>query len=320
MRGIKEVKEAILVGHVDQRVLINYFCKMFYRRKIILALLQIFDGELEKIRIQKLLFLLTKKQTKPDYHFIPYKFGCYSYSANADLTAMSNKGALIETDSHFKRNDSLDFVNSLREPDKKILSEVKRLYGSMNSHALMKHTYVNYPYFAINSIKATSILAADELKKVDDCRPHSTATTLFTIGYEGISVEEYLNKLLKNDIKLLADVRCNPLSMKYGFSKGQLQKFCENIGIEYMHFPELGIESEQRQNLGAQKDYDALFLTYKENLPNLQLSQQRIVELLQKYKRIALTCFESNIHQCHRKHLAEAIQSLPVFEYNLRHI
>ena len=67
---------------------------MFYRRKIILALLQLFEGELEKIRLQKLLFLFTQKQEKAEYDFIPYKFGCYSYSANADLTTMANKAML----------------------------------------------------------------------------------------------------------------------------------------------------------------------------------------------------------------------------------
>lgn len=36
---------------------------MFYRRKIILALMQLFEGELEKIRLQKLLFLFTCSTT-----------------------------------------------------------------------------------------------------------------------------------------------------------------------------------------------------------------------------------------------------------------
>ena len=46
---------------------------MFYRRKLLLSLLEIFGNELEKIRLQKLLFLLTKKQVKQDYEFVPYK-------------------------------------------------------------------------------------------------------------------------------------------------------------------------------------------------------------------------------------------------------
>jgi uncharacterized protein YwgA len=67
---------------------------MYYRRKIRLALLEIFDGKLEKIRLQKLLFLFSQRQTKAEYDFIPYKYECYSYSATADLTTMVRKGFL----------------------------------------------------------------------------------------------------------------------------------------------------------------------------------------------------------------------------------
>ena len=63
---------------------------MLYRRKIILSLLQLFEGELEKIRLQKLLFLFTQQQAKAEYDFVPYKYGCFSYSANADLTTSFN--------------------------------------------------------------------------------------------------------------------------------------------------------------------------------------------------------------------------------------
>src|SRR5437867_4092196 len=109
---------------------------MFYRRKIILALLQLFEGELEKIRLQKLLFLFTKRQAKADYDFIPYKFGCYSYSANADMTAMARKGILSQTESHFKSNpeyigtgEKTDYLKPLKETDRKLLQEIKTLYG-----------------------------------------------------------------------------------------------------------------------------------------------------------------------------------------------
>jgi len=51
---------------------------VFYRRKIKATLLQLFDGQLEKIRLQKLLFLFTTKQINAEYDSIPYKFGCFS--------------------------------------------------------------------------------------------------------------------------------------------------------------------------------------------------------------------------------------------------
>lgn len=62
---------------------------MFYSRKLILAVMQAFDDELAKINLQKILFIISQRQLKPVYDFIPYKYGSYSYSLNADLIAMS---------------------------------------------------------------------------------------------------------------------------------------------------------------------------------------------------------------------------------------
>lgn len=294
---------------------------MYYRRKVILSLLQLFDGQIDKISMQKLLFLFTQRQIKAEYDFIPYKYGCYSYSANADLTAMVKKGMLSETTSHFTSNEIIDYFKTLKADDKKLMLNIRDQYGTMNAAALMRHTYINYPYWAINSVKATDILTPQQLEKVKKSRPTGEKTILFTIGYEGVSLEEYLNRLLKNDIKVLVDVRSNPMSMKFGFSKSQLQRYCNSIEIEYIHYPEVGIQSEQRKELNTQADYDQLFALYrKNNLTETTTSQQQILRLLQEKKRIALTCFEANICQCHRKHLAEAIENLPDFNYEVKHI
>jgi len=294
---------------------------MFYRRKIILGLLQLFEGKLEKIRLQKLLMLFCEQQEKSDYDFIPYKFGCYSYSANADLTTMATRGMLDESAIYFEKKDKIDYLKQLKEDDKKKLQEIKTLYGRMSSTALMKHTYLNFPFYAIRSEVAENILTKEEFEKVKNSKPKSSKTILFTIGYEGISLEEYLNRLIKNDVKILADVRNNPLSMKYGFSKSQLEKYCASIGIKYMHFPDVGIQSEYRQELNTQNDYDKLFSVYrKQNLTKTKSTQEKILSLLKEHKRIALTCFEADICQCHRKHLAESIANLNGFEYEVKHI
>lgn len=294
---------------------------MYYRRKIILALLQLFDGQLDKIPLQKLLFLFTQRQAKAEYEFIPYKFGCYSYSANADMTAMVTRGFLNEDEKSFEKKDKTDYLKQLKPADLKLLQEVKANYGKMSATALMKHTYINFPFYATRSEAAENILTKDELEKVTKAKPKGNKTVLFTIGYEGISLEEYLVRLIKNDVKVLVDVRNNPLSMKYGFSKSQLKKYCASLGIEYVHIPEVGIQSDQRQELNTQSDYDKLFAVYrKNNLSKTTTSQNEILKLLKQHKRIALTCFEANICQCHRKHLAEAIETLPDFNYEVKHI
>ncbi|MES2799310.1 MAG: DUF488 family protein [Bacteroidota bacterium] len=294
---------------------------MFYRRKIILAIMQAFKGELDKIRLQKLLFMVSERQQSKAYDFIPYKYGCFSYSANADLGAMVKKGLLSETETHFKREDKIDYLHALNDSDRKIVKEVIGTYGAMSANALMKHTYINFPFWAVNSLKAKSLLNEQEYEKVLNAKNEDNSTTLFTIGYEGVSPEAYLNKLIKNNVHVLVDVRKNALSMKYGFSKSHLKRFCESIGIEYIHLPEVGIQSDKRQTLVTQKDYDLLFEDYKSTcLPSTQNTQNQILNILKEKHRIALTCFESNICQCHRKPLSEAITQLPGFKYELKHI
>jgi uncharacterized protein (DUF488 family) len=294
---------------------------MFYRRKIILALIQAFGNKLDKIPLQKLLFLFTSRQEKPDYDFIPYLYGCYSFSASADLIAMARNGNIAEDGNHYISLEKTNYISTLREPDKNILREIKGIYGEMSANDLMKHTYLNHQYFAINSVKAKKLLNPEDYAKVVNARPVCDDTTLYTVGYEGISLEAYLNKLIKNDIKVLVDVRNNPLSMKFGFSKTLLKTFCENLSIQYLHIPEVGIQAEYRRGLNSQADYDALFKIYrKNNLTRTASHQQQILDLLIDKKRIALTCFEANICQCHRKHLAEAITQLPGWNFNLKHI
>lgn len=294
---------------------------MYYRRKILLALLEVFDNKLEKISLQKLLMIVTKQQEKPDFHFVPYKFGCFSFQANADLVTMTKYNQVKAEGNYWLKTDNSNYLLSLREKDRQAIRFIKMQYGNKNADELIKYTYIKYPYFAINSSIACERLNGNEYQKVLETRPKSDKTILYTIGYEGISLEEYLNKLIINDIKVLCDVRRNSVSMKYGFSKSQLEKACVGVGIKYIHMPELGIESDKRQVLNTQSDYDKLFITYRhEVLTQTTDIQEKLLGLLMDNRRIALSCFEANICQCHRKHLAEAIARLPGFSYELRHI
>jgi len=295
---------------------------MYYRRKIILSLIQVFENELEKIQLQKLLFLFTRFQKeKKAYDFIPYKFGCFSFQANADLSTLKKYGIVSETTKSWKKEDEVNYLNELTKEDKKTISDFRIIYANKTSDDLIKLTYKRYPYFAINSTISKDYLSKEEIDNLDNYRSFEKEITLFTIGYEGITLEAYLNKLIKNNIKVLCDVRKNAMSMKYGFSKSQLKNACNGVGIEYVHIPEVGIDSEQRQELKNQRDYDLLFEEYKNhNLKNSIDSQTEILSLLKKNRRIALTCFEADICQCHRKHLSEAITNLKEFKYNLEHL
>ena len=131
-----------------------------------------------------------------------------------------------------------------------------------------------------------------------------------TIGYEGLSIEAYFNRLIRNNIRCLVDVRKNPRSMKFGFTRSRLESLCTETGIKYISIPELGIETDDRKNLSDENSYKLLFESYlKKTVKNTSSEQLRVVDLISKYKRIALTCFEADINKCHRKVLADYIQT-----------
>ncbi|WP_299220926.1 DUF488 domain-containing protein [uncultured Aquimarina sp.] len=295
---------------------------MYYRRKIVLSLLQVFDNKLDKILLQKLLFLYSRyKPERKTYDFVPYKYGCYSFQANQDLLTLKKYGIVNSDDKNWKKENDHNYLNELNKQDKKIISDFKIIYGKKTNNDLIELTYKRYPYYAINSIITEKYLNSEELKNLNNYRSSENETVLFTIGYEGISLEKYLNKLIRNNVKLLCDVRKNALSMKYGFSKKQLENACNGVGIEYLHFPDVGIESDKRRKLNGQSDYDTLFEEYKKNkLATTKNTQLEILKLLEQKERIALTCFEANICQCHRKHLSESIANLETFKYKLEHI
>ncbi len=294
---------------------------MYYRRKILLSLLEVFEGELEKIRLQKLLMLLTKFQKNPSFDFVPYKFGCFSFQANADLSTMTKYKQVESIGNSWLKRDSMSYLKNLKKSDLEALSSLKRAFGRKTSGELIEITYKRYPYYAINSIITDKILGPEDKAKVLKYKNEVTEKALFTIGYEGISLETYLNKLLRNGVRALVDVRRNASSMKYGFNKSQLDNACKGVNIEYYHIPELGIDSNKRKDLNTQEDYNHLFEYYKNyNLKKTSSNQEEVLHLLFKHDRIALTCFEANICQCHRKPLAEAISKLPGFKYQVKHI
>lgn len=281
---------------------------MYYRRKIILGMLEVFGNKLKKTDFQKLLMIFTNHQEKPVFEFVPYKYGCFSFQSYADIRTMIKYEQIGEektdTESYWTKRDATNYYPILKKKDQLLLDYLKNNFSGMSTDELIRYTYKKYPYYAIHSTIAGRLLTKDELKKVEHFKPKNEKRALYTIGYEGISQENYLNRLIQNNIKVLCDVRRNPMSMKYGFSKNQLSKACGGLGIEYIHIPEVGIESSKRKELNTQEDYDKLFEDYNDTLKDKKITIQKIKTLLSENERIAITCFEANIHQCHRKHLA----------------
>ena len=131
----------------------------------------------------------------------------------------------------------------------------------------------------------------------------------------------YLNQLIANNVKVLVDVRKNPLSMKYGFSKTRLRNYIESVGLQYYHLPELGIPSHLRRNLNLPDAYRDLFEYYRTKiLPDQLESLEDVKTLLNKHTRIALTCFEKEHHCCHRNQVTEYLKKSADFSTRVTHL
>ncbi len=298
---------------------------MYYRRKIILALLSVFDGQLTAKQFQKYLFLFTRKQETKSFDFIPYRYGCFSFQANQDVATLTNYGYCKITEIRkvrfFELTKDDNFINTLKPEDRKSLLDIKEQFGNLNQKELIRYTYRQYPYYAIKSVIAKNLLNSTELNAIELQKQHYSEKQLFTIGYEGISLETYINKLIINDVNVLCDVRKNAYSQKYGFSKKTLELACKSVDIEYIHIPDLGIVSDKRQELHTQADYDILFQEYeKTTLKENKASLLVIRNLLDKGKRVALTCFEKDPKQCHRTCVANALMQLPDTDYQLKYL
>lgn len=287
---------------------------MYYRRKIILGILEEFGGKLSSTNLQKILFLVTRKQDKKAFDFVPYKFGCFSFLANQDLSTLEKYNLVKTTTSNrsslWELSKDVSFLKELKKEDLSAILMVKREVNNFSQKELIRHTYIRYPYYATKSQIAHEILSPEENSLVENQKRTFDRPEFFTIGYEGISLETYLNKLIINDVKLLCDVRKNSLSMKYGFSKSQLRNACESIGIRYEHIPELGIESDKRQELKTMSDYNTLFEEYEQTtLKENENSMIHLLRLIRKYKRVAITCFEKEACMCHRGRVLKSLTS-----------
>ena len=280
---------------------------MYYRRKILLSILERSKNQtITKLSLQKILFLFSKKQTNPVFDFVPYKQGCFSFQANKDLSVLETHYQQIENyNKKWRLKENHNYFADLTPEDKKNLVEILERFLVQDEANLINYTYQNYPYFAIHSLREVALKQKNIIDKEKKNIQQQTEKKIFSIGYEAISIDGYLNKLIKNNIHLLCDVRCNAFSMKYGFSKKQLLEKCKALNITYCHLSELGIESKSRKDIITKEDYANLFKQYKASLNSKKELIQKVVDFFHQYKRIALTCFEKKHTDCHRSRLSD---------------
>jgi hypothetical protein len=283
---------------------------LFERQRLLLALVGANGGKLNRVDLQKLLFLYTQTcEQAPSYEFVPFKKGAYSFTAVADKAKLTEKGFLSEgEDWHLTESGSRE-SRTPAEAARKVALFSERRRG-LRGNALIASTYRSHPYWATRSRIASTVLQGDSpaLAAIARAKPERAAAGLASIGYEGCSLEGYLNTLLKAGVSVLCDVRKNPLSRKFGFSRKTLSHACAELDIRYEHLPQLGIASDARQDLKSLADYQALFRQYEQTvLANEPDAVNQIAAWVTGGACVALTCYEAQPEYCHRTRVARAV-------------
>jgi uncharacterized protein (DUF488 family) len=131
------------------------------------------------------------------------------------------------------------------------------------------------------------------------------ADRIFTFGYEGLSLEAFINRLKVAGIKTVIDVRANPISRKRGFSKKAFAAALAEAGFVYLHAPAMGCPKPVRDLYKQNADWSAYTTAF---LAHLESHLECVAELGQRAQRSSscLVCFEADFDRCHRTFVARA--------------
>ena len=130
---------------------------------------------------------------------------------------------------------------------------------------------------------------------------------VYTVGYEGKSVDEFFDDLLEAGRGGILDVRANPVSRKYGFAKRSMGRIAEQLGLTYQHLPELGIPGDRRARLSDFASYQRLLDQYETTMLPGRTTEVKAAAQLLRSRPSALLCMESDVRCCHRGRLAKRI-------------
>ena len=118
---------------------------------------------------------------------------------------------------------------------------------------------------------------------------------LYSIGYQRLSVDQFLMKLKENHIEFLLDVRSRPFSRKPGFSRDPLK---ESLAREEIHY-----------------------LWKGDCLGGMSKICEEDIQWLAKWqegKMACLMCMEADPDRCHRK--TEIARRLDRYQIPVEHI
>ncbi len=281
-----------------------------WKQKILLDIFShLGNEEYSRLKVFKIVFLLSRKllnRKNNFYNFVPYKYGPYSFEMDKDLRAFNNNGWIKMQDKLISINKDIIRRFSFETEFEKEVYETTDKYKSIDEENLLDFIYKGYPYYSQNSL----------LVKQHKVERQSAEISIYTIGYQNLSIDMFINVLIEKGIKTVLDVRNKPLSYKYGFNYYWLNKYLPWFNIKYIGIPELGIEEKYRKIFSQEQ----LWKHYMESLEGKKDYLDRACDIIKEQPTV-LMCFEMNPEDCHRLRLAKKIKEiidLPVINYHIQ--
>lgn len=140
--------------------------------------------------------------------------------------------------------------------------------------------------------------------------------TIYTVGFNKKDARTFFNLLKKHGIQKILDIRLNNKSQLSGYTKGKDLSFIANegFGIEYEHVEDFAPTKEILDNYKDKKkvtynDWN----TYEKKFMAVLTSREtckRFDEVTTGLERVVFLCAEPTAEQCHRRLVAEYLQSL----------
>jgi len=130
---------------------------------------------------------------------------------------------------------------------------------------------------------------------------------LRTIGYEGATLELFLEVLQEARVSVVLDIRAVAVSRRRGFSKTALSEALAGAGIGYRHLRDLGDPKAGREaaRAGRHNEFQRI---YRAHLAGAA-AQVALVEAerLALRRAACLLCYEAEPSGCHRSIVASAL-------------
>jgi uncharacterized protein (DUF488 family) len=137
----------------------------------------------------------------------------------------------------------------------------------------------------------------------------SQRLNLYTLGYQGVDVDSYVQKLKAAGVGIVADVRETPWSHKREFCKNILSSELSKAGIEYVHVKSAGNPKENRRTAPDMAECLRRYRVYLDENPAGVVDLIEVVRTAaSRNQTVCLTCFEKHVSDCHRSILVERMR------------